>query len=176
MATKPKGSPTKAAATSQSPNQPKDLTDPDLDPETANESGEATEDEEPVSDVDESTPPVDNDHVEPGSELFDSPAKASAPAGPGSVGSASGQGSSIDPVTGEPASPVAGSAVGVEPAPVPQKRHMRDRIKDVETRWGKDFEEILLDLHDHVFGTSDPHEVTTAKRKQAADEASVTAE
>jgi hypothetical protein len=63
-------------------------------------------------------------------------------------------------------------AEGTEPVEEPPaKRPIRDRIKDIETRWEKDFEEIMIDLHDHVFGTSPTHEETTAKREQAAKDA-----
>ena len=54
-----------------------------------------------------------------------------------------------------------------DPPPVP-KRSVKDRIKDIETRWGKGFEEIMIDLHDHVFGTSLSHEETTAKQEADA--------
>lgn len=36
-------------------------------------------------------------------------------------------------------------------------RSVGARIRDVEKRHGKDFEHILLDLHDHIFGTSPEH-------------------
>lgn len=156
QSTKSKGAPTKGAATSQAPNQPKSsFENPELDPEKETDlDGEATEDQEPESDASDEA-------------FVDSPAQDSAPAGPGSVGSASGQGSSVNPVTGDPAG--AGGSVGVtEPEP-PKKRSVRDRVRDAETRWEKDFDEIILDIHDHVFGTSPPHEETTAKRKAAAE-------
>lgn len=55
--------------------------------------------------------------------------------------------------------------------PPKEKRSTRDRIKDIETRWEKGMEEIMIDLHDHVFGTSPTHEETVAKRKATADAA-----
>lgn len=49
-------------------------------------------------------------------------------------------------------------AVKPEPPPQPEKRSLADRVKDIETRWGKSLDEVVVDLHDHVFGTSVPHE------------------
>jgi hypothetical protein len=37
-------------------------------------------------------------------------------------------------------------------------RSIGARIRDVEKRWSKDFEHVLLDIHDHIFGVSDPHD------------------
>lgn len=43
------------------------------------------------------------------------------------------------------------------------KRHIHDRITDIEKRWGKGWEEVLADVHDHVFGTSNPHDAGEEK-------------
>lgn len=29
-----------------------------------------------------------------------------------------------------------------------------DRVKAIEARWGKDFMEVMMDIHDHLFGVS----------------------
>jgi hypothetical protein len=180
-APKPKGAPMKAAKTSQGPNQPKGPTNPiederdDLGPEDQEPNTDA-EDEGELDGPGERDPqpPVDNDHVEPGAEQFDTsgpnPAAASAPAGTGSVTSVP-VGSSVDPVTGRPINPVTRRPHGVDEQgrdettgeqvvnPEPKKvRKVGDRVKDIETRWGKDIQEVLIDIHDHIFGASRPHE------------------
>ena len=48
------------------------------------------------------------------------------------------------------------------------KRSVADRVKDSETRWGKEIQEVMIELHDHVFGTSRPHEEVKAEREAAA--------
>lgn len=56
--------------------------------------------------------------------------------------------------------------LGVPPAapePPKEKRSVKDRVRDAEVRWGKDFDEIILDIHDHVFGTSLPHDAVDKK-------------
>lgn len=42
--------------------------------------------------------------------------------------------------------------------PESPKRSIQDRVKDIEKRWGKELTEVMVDLHDHVFGTSPPHD------------------
>jgi len=49
-----------------------------------------------------------------------------------------------------------------------KSRPVADRIKDIETRWGKDIQEVMIELHDHVFGTSRPHEEVKAEQEAAA--------
>lgn len=36
-----------------------------------------------------------------------------------------------------------------KPAP---KRSLGARVKDIEKRYGKEFTEVIIDIHDHVFG------------------------
>lgn len=45
-----------------------------------------------------------------------------------------------------------------EPIEAPPKRSVTARIRDIEKRWGKSLEEVLIDIHDHVFGASDLHD------------------
>lgn len=128
------------------------------------------------------TPPVDNEHVEKGAEQFDETDETKSepePDEPDEVlvehdttavpeqGPGVGPESTVDADTGS--APAAGDTVGVTAPEPSQKRSLRDRVRDAETRWEKDFEEIILDIHDHVFGTSPPHEETTAKRQAAAE-------
>lgn len=39
---------------------------------------------------------------------------------------------------------------------VPTPRTIHERIKDIEFRWKKSFEHVMLDMHDHIFGASPP--------------------
>lgn len=184
-APKPKGTPSKAAKTSQSPNQPKGPTNPpederdDLGPEDAEPDADADDEvviehDSEADDEPAATPPVIKDDL-------DSPAQASAPAGPGSVTSPPNVGSSVDPVTGRPINPVTRRPHGIDEKgrdevtgeqvvnPPPKKvREVGDRIKDIETRWDKGIQEVLIDIHDHIFGTSRPHEEVKAEREAKA--------
>lgn len=65
-----------------------------------------------------------------------------------------------DPVEASPES--LGSDIPPKAAEAP-KRLIKDRIKDIEKRWGKEFTEVMADLHDHVFGTSQPHDAGEKK-------------
>lgn len=58
---------------------------------------------------------------------------------------------------------VAADAAAPAPAPTPEKRKIQDRIKDIEKRWGKEFTEVVVDLHDHIFGKSPHHDEDEAK-------------
>lgn len=203
--TKPKGTPQRAAMTSQSPNQPKGPVKADPGTDDPTSAGEqvgyddnAREEQEPESNDIESEsdlsvdgpagqPPIDNEHVESGAEPFygdtEGPVPMQGPAVAAAANSPVAPGSSVDPVTGRPIDPATGRAVGTdlqgriidpktgkpEEKTETEKRSSRDRVKDIETRWQKDFEDIIIDIHDHIFGTSPPHEETTAKRKDAED-------
>jgi len=57
----------------------------------------------------------------------------------------------------------ADAAVDAEAAPEASKRGVKDRIKDIEKRWGKEFTEVMVELHDHVFGASPPHDADEKK-------------
>jgi hypothetical protein len=61
---------------------------------------------------------------------------------------------------------------GVETPEAKKSRSVADRVKDIEVRWGKDIQEVMVELHDHVFGTSRPHEEVKAEQdaKKKADE------
>lgn len=52
----------------------------------------------------------------------------------------------------------------VENAPkvsgVTNKRSVQDRIKNIEKRWGKEFTEVLADMHDHIFGNEEATDET----------------
>ena len=37
---------------------------------------------------------------------------------------------------------------------VPENEGLAQRIRDIEARWGKEFTEVLVDLHDHILGKS----------------------
>lgn len=172
-ATKPKGTPVKAAKTSQGPNQPKGDTNPNED--LRDDLGK--EDQEPDADAEDE---VVVEHDGPGErdpqppvieDDLDAPAQASAPAGPGSLTSAPNIGSSVDPVTGRPINPVTRRPHGVDEQgcdevtgeqvvnPEPKApRSISDRVKDVEKRWGKSIQEVMVDIHDHIFGASKPHD------------------
>jgi hypothetical protein len=46
--------------------------------------------------------------------------------------------------------------------PVKPRRSVGARIRDIEKRWGKNFEDVIIDLHDHVFGASPEHNESDA--------------
>lgn len=100
------------------------------------------------------TPPVSNDYVEDGAEKFDETDET----GKESESASDAGGESVATSTGQ-----SDTAPAKEDAPKP-KRHIRDRIKDIEKRWGKEFTEIMVDVHDHVFGTSPPHDEDEKKQ------------
>lgn len=95
-------------------------------------------------------PPVDNAHIEEGSERFDDEHGVNEPTA-GADARDAGKDATSDPTPEKAEDEVVVVA--------PKKRSLNDKIKDVEKRWGKDFDEVLIDLHDHVFGTSPPHDV-----------------
>ena len=64
--------------------------------------------------------------------------------------------------------PTSDATEGVETSEVKKPRSVADRVKDIETRWGKDIQEVMVELHDHVFGTSKPHEDMKAEQRVAA--------
>jgi hypothetical protein len=64
---------------------------------------------------------------------------------------------SLDTATDQPETEAAAQE---DPKP---KRSIHDRIKDIEKRWGKGWEEVLTDVHDHVFGTSNAHDADEKK-------------
>lgn len=43
------------------------------------------------------------------------------------------------------------------------------RIRDIEKRWGKSFEHVLADIHDHVFGATTYAHLAQADARDAAD-------
>ena len=44
------------------------------------------------------------------------------------------------------------------------------RIKAIEARWGKDFMEVMADLHDHVFGTTPQKETEKPEPEEEPDD------
>lgn len=71
-----------------------------------------------------------------------------------------------------PSDPPPVSNENVEPGaeqfdePPKEKRSVKDRVKDIEVRWGKEFTEVMLNLHDHVFGTSAPVDHDASEKKE----------
>lgn len=56
---------------------------------------------------------------------------------------------------GLPQKPVA-PAPTVAKATEPKKPSTGERIAAIEKRWGKKFEEVLIDIHDHIYGATPP--------------------
>lgn len=72
----------------------------------------------------------------------------------------SGKTTTVPPTTAPhvPSAPPTNSPTPRGPEAVEHIRHGREvlkRIAAIEARWDKPFEEVLLDLHDHVFGKSE---------------------
>jgi hypothetical protein len=69
--------------------------------------------------------------------------------------------------TGKEPKPAAATEAAVEAdslgSDIPPKRNVKDRIKDIEKWWGKEFTEVMVDLHDHVFGVKPPHDADEKK-------------
>lgn len=105
----------------------------------------------PKTDEPIKAPPVDNDSVEEGAEKFDDDH---------GVDEFEQAEYDADMAKGpdEPPTPELPEVVVTAPTPPPPPRSIGARIRDVEKRWGKNFEHVMLDLHDHVFGTSPPHD------------------
>lgn len=47
---------------------------------------------------------------------------------------------------------------------------LAQRIKNIEARWGKEFMAVMVDLHDHVWGTSPEAPAEVADKAAPSDE------